>query len=407
MVKLHGDYASGRLLNDPVELGTYKRPWRRLLERVFSEYGLIVLGWSAEYDQALERAVAKSVGRRYAWYWVTYRGDLTERARRLVDLRGAHLINSEGADEFANDVLTRVQTLDRRAQQRRRPRPTVTVSGLQGITVAGWEEQAPLVHARVEAAVPASFAVPSVINASVRRQLVSALTSGRLTQLLLWLDGTHTPAITDPSYGPGAASGPVEPSLQQWRPPPGATQSAAIAVYAWGSLGGPGTSALVSVFMPEAAMTNELRIRVDLGLSYVQGVNDVTFASAVRECLLAAASEVLSATNGILHDGQPVDRLEVHWDVPTSRYGLNRPVPEAHVVHFDRLGSENARMNRSGSYAEQPGVDEFTVAEANAFVCRALEQIALNVGLLDPDEGLATIAGHLTSTASPDGDGSP
>src|SRR6478735_4742406 len=384
LVKLHGDYASGRLLNDPDELGTYKRPWRVLLHRVFSEYGLMVLGWSADYDRALERAVAKSIGRRYAWYWVTYRGTLTDRARRLVDLRGAHLIDSEGADEFAADLLERVDTLDRRAQQRRRPRPTVAFSGLQGISVAGWESQVPLVHARVEAALHGSADALSIIDASARKALFNSLNGGRLSQLLERLDAAHLPATTDPSYAPGAPAGPLEASTRRWRPPEGASQSAVSAVYAWGSLGGPGTSALVSVALPEATMTNEMRLRVDLGLSYTEGVEDVTFAGALRDCLLAAAADLPSAMDGVLHDAQPLTRIEVHWDVPQSRHGLNRPVPDGNTVHFDRLGSENALMHRSGRDAEQPAGDELTVTEANAFICRALEHIALNKGLLDP-----------------------
>ena len=112
VVKLHGDYAGGRLLNSPDELANYDPAWTGLLQRVFDEYGLLVVGWSGEYDLALAAAMAAGVGRRYAWYRADYRGQLTVDARRLVAGHGAHVITTTGADEFFRELEARLAGLD-------------------------------------------------------------------------------------------------------------------------------------------------------------------------------------------------------------------------------------------------------------------------------------------------------
>jgi hypothetical protein len=55
-VKLNGDYLDTRIKNTPEELSGYHPSIDRLLDRVLDEYGLIVCGWSADWDTALRRA---------------------------------------------------------------------------------------------------------------------------------------------------------------------------------------------------------------------------------------------------------------------------------------------------------------------------------------------------------------
>jgi len=55
VIKLHGDYLSLGLRNTPDELTSYPEEIKTLLARVFDEYGLLVVGWSAEYDTAWSR----------------------------------------------------------------------------------------------------------------------------------------------------------------------------------------------------------------------------------------------------------------------------------------------------------------------------------------------------------------
>jgi hypothetical protein len=56
ILKLHGDYKDARILNTDAELSAYPTEFDRQLDRIFDEYGLIVCGWSGEWDHALKRA---------------------------------------------------------------------------------------------------------------------------------------------------------------------------------------------------------------------------------------------------------------------------------------------------------------------------------------------------------------
>lgn len=58
VVHLHGDYLSAAtMLNTTAELESYPEAVNNFLDRVLSDYGLIVVGWSATYDPALRGAV--------------------------------------------------------------------------------------------------------------------------------------------------------------------------------------------------------------------------------------------------------------------------------------------------------------------------------------------------------------
>ena len=53
VVKLHGDYLDPRIRNTSTELQSYSPEFNKLLDQVFDEFGLIVCGWSAQWDKAL------------------------------------------------------------------------------------------------------------------------------------------------------------------------------------------------------------------------------------------------------------------------------------------------------------------------------------------------------------------
>ena len=53
VLKIHGDYLDTRIRNTSAELDDYPTELNRYLDRVFDEFGLIVCGWSAEWDSAL------------------------------------------------------------------------------------------------------------------------------------------------------------------------------------------------------------------------------------------------------------------------------------------------------------------------------------------------------------------
>jgi len=110
VIKLHGDYLDTRLKNTVQELDAYDARIDALLDRVLDEYGLIVCGWSAQWDRALRAAFERRHSRRFSIYWVS-RGEPSEEARRLIDLCQALLILSEGADSFFQNLAEKVQAL--------------------------------------------------------------------------------------------------------------------------------------------------------------------------------------------------------------------------------------------------------------------------------------------------------
>lgn len=113
VVKIHGDYVDTRLRNTADELEHFPRPLDRLLDRIFDEFGLIISGWSAEWDPALRAAIERCRSRRYSTYWICRDpARLGEAAQRLVDLRRAIVIRRQSADDFFQALAEHVTSLE-------------------------------------------------------------------------------------------------------------------------------------------------------------------------------------------------------------------------------------------------------------------------------------------------------
>lgn len=110
LVKVHGDYLDPDLKNTISELDHYDAVIDRLLDRVFDEYGLVVCGWSGEWDEALRAALLRAPNRRYGVWWARV-GSLGDRAAQLVAHRGAIEVPIIGADEFFETVAGKVSVL--------------------------------------------------------------------------------------------------------------------------------------------------------------------------------------------------------------------------------------------------------------------------------------------------------
>ncbi|MFG0678590.1 SIR2 family protein [Delftia sp. WSY_7] len=111
IIKIHGDYLDTRIKNTPEELATYPEPFNRLLDRVFDEFGLIVAGWSADWDVALRDAITRAPYRRFSTFWAS-RGEPSEKARELIARRGGLLVNIADADTFFGTLSEQVQALE-------------------------------------------------------------------------------------------------------------------------------------------------------------------------------------------------------------------------------------------------------------------------------------------------------
>lgn len=116
VLKLHGDYKDARILNTDQELSAYPDGYNRLLDRIFDEHGLIICGWSGEWDHALRAAFLRAPNRRYPVYW-TARGTLGSGAQELAIHRAAKAISIAGADEFFQTLQQRVETLEQSQRQ--------------------------------------------------------------------------------------------------------------------------------------------------------------------------------------------------------------------------------------------------------------------------------------------------
>jgi NAD-dependent SIR2 family protein deacetylase len=53
VIKVHGDYLDTRIKNTPGELSEYSGEIDKIIDRVLDEFGLIICGWSGEWDTAL------------------------------------------------------------------------------------------------------------------------------------------------------------------------------------------------------------------------------------------------------------------------------------------------------------------------------------------------------------------
>jgi hypothetical protein len=118
VVKIHGDYLDTRIRNTDPELGAYTPELNTLLDRIIDEHGLIVCGWSGDWDPALRAAITRAPNRRYPMFWAT-RGQLSPVAETLFSHRAGRVITIEGADAF----FERLESLVSAQADAQRPNP--------------------------------------------------------------------------------------------------------------------------------------------------------------------------------------------------------------------------------------------------------------------------------------------
>ncbi|MEI2775374.1 MAG: SIR2 family protein [Tetrasphaera sp.] len=110
VVHLHGDYVrADTLLNTPEELGEYPKQVNAFLDRVFDEHGMVILGWSANYDVALREAWSRAANRRFASFWVDPY-PLGDVANDLATRRGVVVV-IDHADSFLTRTADAVESI--------------------------------------------------------------------------------------------------------------------------------------------------------------------------------------------------------------------------------------------------------------------------------------------------------
>ena len=126
--KVHGDYLDTRIRNTPDELDGCPPEFDQLLDRIFDEFGLILCGWSAEWDGALRKAIYRTSSRRFTTYWAA-RGNPAEEAQRLIDHRGIQVIPIEDADTFFQTIQQSVESIEEFS----RPHPLSTEAAVTSL----------------------------------------------------------------------------------------------------------------------------------------------------------------------------------------------------------------------------------------------------------------------------------
>lgn len=111
VVKVHGDYLDTRIRNTPAELETYDPKMDDFLSRVFDEFGMVICGWSADWDVALRAAIERAPSRRYSMFWAA-RGTPSQAAQDLITRRVGTVVPIQGADEFFADLEDKVASIE-------------------------------------------------------------------------------------------------------------------------------------------------------------------------------------------------------------------------------------------------------------------------------------------------------
>ncbi len=110
IIKLHGDYMDARIKNTQDELEAYSPTLDALVDRVLDEYGLIIAGWSGDWDTALRSAISRAPNRRYPLYWAS-RGKLSPLGSDLLAQRAGTAVTITDADSFFGQLTTKVDAL--------------------------------------------------------------------------------------------------------------------------------------------------------------------------------------------------------------------------------------------------------------------------------------------------------
>lgn len=110
IIKVNGDHLSPNLKNTLTELEELDDAMTQLLADVFAHYGVLVAGWSADWDPALRRLLVDHQPTIFATYWAL-RGDPTGGAATVMKARGAVPIPIEDADQFFSALASKVQAI--------------------------------------------------------------------------------------------------------------------------------------------------------------------------------------------------------------------------------------------------------------------------------------------------------
>ena len=395
VVKLHGDYAMTGLRNTPAELASYPPAWRRLLTRIFDEYGLLVVGWSADYDIALVGALSAASSRRYPAFWTTFGGNLREPAARLVALRQATVVDTAGADEFLPDLVERVKRLDQIAARQRRPSRNRSrrYSPSDSSAPSGWAA-IPLLQLRVACSMgPATADTTGPIMPQHRDRIVTTLNGAAVTARLRDL------SVTGSASALAEQAGSPQTSFISWEPPPGSYQSMDLATYGLGGDATQGVAALVTIMLPGQPHGGVVAITLDLGISIVRPLLLYELVVLLRDAVVLATHDLPAALDEILPPTAVANEVEAYLMASGNDGAHNaRPNSLLERVDLSTLGGPSKGLGNWMSFAAEIA-EPLTEHVATELAVDAIQDMVLSNGFLDPRVGMAALRASLGLSA--------
>jgi hypothetical protein len=394
VIKLNGDYAS-TLRNTAGELAEYPSELRALLDRVLDEYGLLVVGWSAQYDTALANAIRACPSRRYPTYWAAFQGRVGDPAAQLIAQRPTSVIQTTGADELLVDLVDRIELLDNRAARKGRPTPLrrYAFPPERNAPPTGWAVLPLLQLSTVTTVGPATLDSCGFIRAQDREGIASALHAAALTTQLHGLAGappTSAQAVDDP-----ARAGDT-PRVLVWAATPDGHQSDEQASYRFGGDASSGVSAIVTVVMPGVGLHGgSILFTVDIALSLDAAVRLGDAARLWRDGLVLTSALLPEALADVLPPDAEARVGELHvLAADTDGHQLSRPNQLEKRIDLSSLGSPS-RPLRSSMGCAIGLVGALTELQAADVVVQAVDHMAHANGYLDPRTGMAALRHEL------------
>ncbi|WP_265581469.1 SIR2 family protein [Methanofollis aquaemaris] len=116
IVKVNGDFENLELKITPEDLASYDVDIKNYIQRICAEYGLVICGWSGDYDYGLREILSSANLRRYPTFWCLHPDAEIPDDSDLIKALKPIPIEIESADQFFTDVHTvvsRLQSIER------------------------------------------------------------------------------------------------------------------------------------------------------------------------------------------------------------------------------------------------------------------------------------------------------
>lgn len=110
IIHLHGEYKDSESMRNTIdELSAYPARMQALIDQISREYGLIIAGWSAEYDPGLRSTIETHYPRRYRAVWLDPSDPKPKARETLTRLQGTPIRTT--ADEAFSHLADTVDAL--------------------------------------------------------------------------------------------------------------------------------------------------------------------------------------------------------------------------------------------------------------------------------------------------------